>query len=336
MSGVDYEALGHDGPISRLVSPVRAAAGLFGLAMMSAAGFAANHGFHSFSTGNSAAGGAAGAAHTGGAHGESVKPKGPPGPLQLVPPPRVILPVLPTVYVYDHCPFCVRVRLALGLKNIKHTVHFIANDDVATPTALVGKKMTPIFQWGKEIPAMGESLDIIALVDKDPRFGKPGFFKPMSDRPDWKAWQKATQNLNRKLQRPRYVKAMLPEFAQQDSRDAFVKNHQMPPYEKAEWKDAAFPGGMAKRWEIYEEAFKQTSKLLPELNEKLKELDKIIFSPYYCTESQGGLSMDDVDMWARLRSITIIKGAVFPPKARAYMDNLAKAGDIPLYDAMAL
>lgn len=27
---------------------------------------------------------------------------------------RVVPPVLPTVYVYDHCPYCVRVRLALG------------------------------------------------------------------------------------------------------------------------------------------------------------------------------------------------------------------------------
>jgi hypothetical protein len=26
---------------------------------------------------------------------------------------------LPELYVYDHCPFCVRVRLALGVKGIK-------------------------------------------------------------------------------------------------------------------------------------------------------------------------------------------------------------------------
>jgi glutaredoxin 2 len=52
---------------------------------------------------------------------------------------------LPTVYVYDHCPFCVRVRLALGIKNIKHNIHFMANDDLPTPTKLVGKKIAPIF-----------------------------------------------------------------------------------------------------------------------------------------------------------------------------------------------
>jgi hypothetical protein len=42
---------------------------------------------------------------------------------------RVTLSPSPIVYVYDHCPFCVRVRLAFGLKNIKHEVRFLANDD---------------------------------------------------------------------------------------------------------------------------------------------------------------------------------------------------------------
>ena len=60
-------------------------------------------------------------------------------------PDRIIMEKLPTVYVYDHCPFCVRVRVALGLKNVKHIVNFMANDDVPTPTALVGKKIAPIF-----------------------------------------------------------------------------------------------------------------------------------------------------------------------------------------------
>lgn len=59
--------------------------------------------------------------------------------------PRIVRDELPVVYVYDHCPFCVRVRLALGVKNIKHNIHFMGNDDIPTPTKLVGKKIAPIF-----------------------------------------------------------------------------------------------------------------------------------------------------------------------------------------------
>ena len=58
---------------------------------------------------------------------------------------RIIRDELPIVYVYDHCPFCVRVRLALGIKNVKHNVHFLQNDDIPTPTNLIGKKIAPIF-----------------------------------------------------------------------------------------------------------------------------------------------------------------------------------------------
>jgi len=129
---------------------------------------------------------------------------------------QVILgPPLPKLLVYDHCPFCVRVRLAFGIKNIKHELYFLANDgiskqfillvfttmyfytcnpqfitpplhhtitykDVATPTAYVGKKIAPIFSF--EGVSMPESLDIIAKVDQDPLFGTVNVFKPMSGR----------------------------------------------------------------------------------------------------------------------------------------------------------
>ena len=52
-------------------------------------------------------------------------------------PERVVLGELPTLYVYDHCPFCVRVRVALGVKNIKHNLHFLANDDIPTASGPV-------------------------------------------------------------------------------------------------------------------------------------------------------------------------------------------------------
>lgn len=78
--------------------------------------------------------------------------------------PRIVEPVLPRLYVYDHCPYCVRVRLALGLKNIKHELVFMSNDDVATPTRLVGKKIAPIL----EMPADGVVMAEVRDVDLGP------------------------------------------------------------------------------------------------------------------------------------------------------------------------
>ena len=37
-----------------------------------------------------------------------------------------------------------------------------------------------------------------------------------------------------------------------------------------------------------------------------------------------------------LRSLTVIKGLEIPPKIRAYLDHFETAGDVPLYDVMAV
>jgi len=82
--------------------------------------------------------------------------------------PRVIRDELPIVYVYDHCPFCVRVRLALGIMNVKHNVHFLGNDDIATPTKLVGKKISPIFVSPTEEAVILKGMQMRPLLLLEP------------------------------------------------------------------------------------------------------------------------------------------------------------------------
>jgi glutaredoxin 2 len=66
----------------------------------------------------------------------------------------------------------------------------------------------------------------------------------------------------------------------------------------------------------------------------LKELDAMVFSEDFCTE--GGLSYDDIDLWARLRSLSVVKGVEWPEKLGKYMRNFEKKADVPLMDSMAL
>lgn len=249
-------------------------------------------------------------------------------------PARVVPSTLPKLYVADHCPFCVRVRLALGLKNVKHTVEFLANDDAKTPTDLVGKKIYPIWVEDGKDP-MPESMDIIKAVDADEAYGPTGFFKPDSGRTDLKAWQKKFQRHMRILQRPRYVhdQSVLPEFQQRDARDYFIKGHFVPvrdDLDKAAWKEMSFE----EMEECYAQAMGMTDELVAEVNEGLKELDEMIYSEDCCTE--GGLSYDDIDLWARMRSITIVKGVKVPEKLAKYQENLSRKGDVPLYWSCAI
>lgn len=71
----------------------------------------------------------------------------------------------PTLYHYVHCPFCVRVRMALGYLGVTYKSVVLDYDDEATPIRLTGKKILPALEHEKG--AMNESLDIIAFCDKE-------------------------------------------------------------------------------------------------------------------------------------------------------------------------
>lgn len=72
------------------------------------------------------------------------------------------------LYHYLHCPFCIRVELALGYLKIPFTSQVLAYDDEETPKKLSGKKMLPIADIDGNI--VNESLDIIYRLDKDNKF----------------------------------------------------------------------------------------------------------------------------------------------------------------------
>ncbi len=68
------------------------------------------------------------------------------------------------LYIYDHCPFCVRARMIFGLKKLAVEQIVLFDDDIETPTKMIGRKMLPILQKddGSYLP---ESLDIVHYVD---------------------------------------------------------------------------------------------------------------------------------------------------------------------------
>lgn len=68
------------------------------------------------------------------------------------------------LYHYVHCPFCVRVRLALGFFQLSYESQVVAYNDEETPIKLTGKKMLPIMQFDDGV-VMNESLDIIKKLD---------------------------------------------------------------------------------------------------------------------------------------------------------------------------
>lgn len=50
------------------------------------------------------------------------------------------------LFIYDHCPFCVKARMIFGLQGQPVRLVTLLNDDEITPTTMIGKKMAPILQ----------------------------------------------------------------------------------------------------------------------------------------------------------------------------------------------
>jgi glutaredoxin 2 len=68
------------------------------------------------------------------------------------------------LYHYLHCPFCIRVRMTLGLLNLPYSSIVLPYDDEETPLKLTGTKMLPIL--GLNGRSLNESLDIMAELDQ--------------------------------------------------------------------------------------------------------------------------------------------------------------------------
>lgn len=73
---------------------------------------------------------------------------------------------MPILYHYIHCPYCIRIRLALGFLNISYESKVVAYDNESLPVKLCGKKMLPIYQDDNGT-IFNESLDIIKHLDKN-------------------------------------------------------------------------------------------------------------------------------------------------------------------------
>lgn len=70
----------------------------------------------------------------------------------------------PILYHYVHCPFCVRVRMALGKLKMPYKSRVVSYDDEKTPLELTGVKMLPIMSF-PDGTTLNESLDIIRKLD---------------------------------------------------------------------------------------------------------------------------------------------------------------------------
>ncbi|SCC00118.1 glutaredoxin 2 [Gilliamella intestini] len=209
------------------------------------------------------------------------------------------------LYIYEHCPFCVRARMIFGLKNIPVEQQVLLSDDFATPERMIGEKMAPILQKN-DGSYMPESLDIVDYIDNN--YGnKPILTGPKSSHIT--DLIKQLQQYDYKLVCPRYIKLGLAEFATQSAIDYFVTSK-------------------AKKMGSFDECLMQTDSLISKVSTALNKLELLIVSSDACN---GELSLDDICLFPILRNLTCVKNLTFPPKIKAYIQSMASLSKVDLF-----
>ncbi|HCB2209160.1 TPA: glutaredoxin 2 [Citrobacter farmeri] len=213
------------------------------------------------------------------------------------------------LYIYDHCPFCIKARMIFGLKNIPVELNVLANDDDETPTRMIGQKMVPILQKD-DSRYLPESMDIVHYVDK--LDGKPlltGKKNPAIDE-----WLRKVNRYANHLLLPRFAKSAFDEFSSPSARKYFT--------EKKEAMIGSFADHLA-----------HSAGLTKKISDDLRALDKLIVQP---NGVNGELSEDDIQLFPLLRNLTLVAGINWPTCVADYRDNMAKQTQINLLSSMAI
>ncbi|EJE3913921.1 glutaredoxin 2 [Escherichia coli] len=213
------------------------------------------------------------------------------------------------LYIYDHCPYCLKARMIFGLKNIPVELHVLLNDDAETPTRMVGQKQVPILQKD-DSRYMLESMDIVHYVDK--LNGKPLLTGKRS--PAIEEWLRKVNGYANKLLLPRFAKSAFDEFSTPAARKYFVD------------KKEASAGNFA-------DLLAHSDGLIKNISDDLRALDKLIVKP---NAVNGELSEDDIQLFPLLRNLTLVAGINWPSRVADYRDNMAKQTQINLLSSMAI
>ena len=210
------------------------------------------------------------------------------------------------LYVYDHCPFCTRARMAAALRGVATELVYLPNDDEDTPIRLIGAKQLPILQK-EDGSHMGESLAIVRYF-----YRQDSSALDEAVRPEIQAWVEAFGDWGYRLIMPRDVQLGLPEFAAESSVAYFKAK-------KESWLEASF-----------EQLLQETPRYLAQAQEALRVLDGLI-APNAGYANGTHLSMEDILVFPLLRNLSMVKGAAYPDNVAHYVRTMSQATKIPLF-----
>ncbi|WP_017446379.1 glutaredoxin 2 [Gayadomonas joobiniege] len=214
------------------------------------------------------------------------------------------------LFVFEHCPFCIRAMMVAGYKNLPIDVEFLQNQDVEARISKVGANMVPILQK-LDGGYMAESLDVVDYLDLSDGNIK---LKPGNHQEAINDWLLRVTNTNNLLVMPRWLKIKLPEFPHQAAKDYFENK-------KSKMLGVSF-----------DEALAQSETRIEAMQSYLAQLD-FVEPP---SKRADQLNYDDILLFPILRNLTVVKGLEFPAHLTNYTEQVAKLCKIKLFHSVAV
>lgn len=200
------------------------------------------------------------------------------------------------LYHYVHCPFCIRVRMALGFLDLNWQSVVVGYHNEKLPIKLTGQKMLPILEFDNGA-VMNESLDIIKKIDTNELLS----LKSASDLKDMDELELALSDLSKplfKLSMPYII--WTAEFSP-EARDYFQKKKELS------------------RGPFYK-LMKNRSALEVDFNDKVKVIEDEIKSFYRSDQ----LRLHDIVIASHLWSMYLLPEFQFSSKIHDYLMEIKK------------
>lgn len=210
------------------------------------------------------------------------------------------------LYIYDHCPFCIRTLLVANYRQVPDLEQVILlNDDEETCHRLIGKKMVPIFEH--QGVAIGESMDIAKLLDE---LGEaPKALRPLQLAEAIQPRLQPVQAHSWALTFPRVTRIGMQTFTTESARDYFRRG-------KETMLGCSF-----------EQALAETDTHRAIIESALAELPPLTLP----SEQGNTLSWNDIMNFPLLQSLTMVSGLAFPPRLQQWLQEVAVLGGVELY-----
>ncbi len=186
------------------------------------------------------------------------------------------------LYIYDHCPYCLKARMIFGLKNIPVELHVLAQrrrrnthpDGRSKTGSHSAKKMTAAIcqkAWTSFTMSINSTRKPLLTGKRSPAIEE---------------WLRKVNGYANKLLLPRFAKSAFDEFSTPAARKYFVD------------KKEASAGNFA-------DLLAHSDGLIKNISDDLRALDKLIVKP---NAVNGELSEDDIQLFPLLRNLTLVAG----------------------------